>query len=351
MQYIDVIKAIQGATKDNGIGSETINDIKIQDAKTLLADGMLDSIGIDESGSTRNGASQKFVFSATKSSNKYNVVAFPDEDLFAGDIIFFRGEHWIVLETSLNNPVTKTGIVALCNLNLKFQNGTSDVIEKWAYLDHGVYSTTVSGDSQVQILAKQYNLYIPYDDDTKKIYVDKRIAVDKRYDSGGNQILETYSVTGFNRIERSFGDGSHLLCCELKSSTYSKQNDNLDMMICDYINPSSSDVVSPLRVDIIGNSKVRIGDSASYTVLYFDSDGKSCDTNKEFFMELVLIKLDGNYAPMSIFSTLKSSSGNISFSVPKDESLIGHILTLSIDSGVQGNKHQWIANKNIEVVS
>ena len=224
----------------------------------------------------RNGEKCSLVIDRTETSYKYKIIALPDEELYAGDLITIDDENLIVIEVRSLNPLQKVGTAWLCNIMLSFQNGTHDIITRPAVLDSGVYSTTKNGNEELQYVDKQFKLYLPYDDDTKKIYVDKRIAVDTRFDKHGQEILEVYSVTGFNRVARSYGKGGHLLVCELRSDTYSPSADNLELMICDYIaeNDSGSSATELLPCSISGRPTIMLGQTRTYTATFYNAENQ-----------------------------------------------------------------------------
>ena len=168
---ISYFKAIQGA-----VGADSAQEVLIRQTKDNLTVGMSTSIG--NAKLKRNGKEQSFVVSQTSVRHKYQITAYPDEELFVGDVIDYADEKWIIVETRIGSPLQKTGLMWLCNINLSFQNGTHDIITRPAVLDSGVYSTTKNGNEELQYVDKQFKLYLPYDDDTKKMFIDKRIAVD-----------------------------------------------------------------------------------------------------------------------------------------------------------------------------
>lgn len=272
---LSYIKSIHGGFD---IQDSEVSDVAFEEefieAKDLLRSEMLESDALCRS-SKRNGEKQRFLFSGTKSKYKFNIVALPYEELYGGDVIDYSNEKWIVTELITGNRYTKSGVMWLCNMTLRFQNGTSKIIETPAVLDSGVYSTTLTGDEQVKELGKQFKLYLPYNDDTKKIYVDKRIAVDTRYDSHGNEILEVYKVTGLNKVARSYGTGSHLLICELKSDLYSPKDDSLEDMVCDFIPESETPTreVEDISANILGFKKSKIGTKKTYRCEFKNSQG------------------------------------------------------------------------------
>lgn len=266
---ISYFKAIQGA-----VGADNAQEVLIRQAKENLSAGMASSIG--DAMTKRNGTPQNFIVSQTTVRYKYQITAYPDEELYVGDVIDYMDEKWIVTETRVGNPLQKTGVMWLCNISLSFQNGTHDIITRPAVLDSGVYSTTKNGNEELQYVDKQFKLYLPYDDDTKKIYIDKRIAVDTRFDKHGQEILEVYSVTGLNRVARSYGKGGHLLICELRSGTYSPSADNLELMICDYIagNDSGSSTTGQLSCSISGRPTIMLGQTRTYVAVFYDAENQ-----------------------------------------------------------------------------
>lgn len=269
---INYFKAIQGS-----IGADNSQEVLIRQAKENLSAGMSASIGYAKL--KRNGKNQNFVISQTTVHYKYQITALPDEELCVGDVIDYADEKWIVVETRVGSPLQKTGVMWLCNISLSFQNGTYDIITRPAVLDSGVYSTTKNGNEELQYVDKQFKLYLPYDDDTKKIFVDKRIAVDTRYDQYGKEILEVYNVTGINRVARSYGKGGHLLICELRSGTYSPSVDNLELMICDYVSDSDDHKpsVEKLKCSISGRPTIMIGQTRTYAAVFYDANGQEVD--------------------------------------------------------------------------
>ena len=265
----------------------------------------------------KNGKKCSLVIDRTETSYKYKIIALPDEELYAGDIVSIDDETLIVTEVRSLNPLQKVGTAWLCNINLSFQNGTHDIITRPAVLDSGVYSTTKNGNEELQYVDKQFKLYLPYDDDTKKIYVDKRIAVDTRFDKHGQEILEVYSITGLNRVARSYGKGGHLLICELRSDTYSPSADNLELMICDYIedNDSGSSATEQLPCSISGRPTIMLGQTRTYTATFYNAENQ---------------EVSGIESVWNIFGNIEVSTqevdNTIKITVPDNEDYIGETI-------------------------
>lgn len=265
---INYFKAIQ-----NAIGANTAVEATIRESKEQLKVEMLNSVGLVADGK-RNGQPQKFVLAKEISLFKYNIVAFPDDELNIGDVLEMRNEKWIVKDVKISNPIQRVGIVYLCNLTLKFQNRTSDIIERSAVLDRGQYSTTVGEEKDIRYPDGKIKIYLPYDDDTKYIYVDKRIATGIVYDKYGSPMLETYKITKVNHTTVNFGKGAHLLELTVESDQYSPSNDNLENMICDYISPTDTPISSAdkLKCEIKGRPTILLDNSRLYTPIFYNEE-------------------------------------------------------------------------------
>lgn len=280
---------------------------------------------------TRNGKPQRFIIDRTESTYKNKVIAFPGEDLCVGDIVSFRGARLIIQECRTLNELQKVGTGWLCNLELKFQNGSSDIISRWCVLDSGVYSTTMAGDGSLQETDKQFKIYLPYDEDTKKLYVDKRIAVDVRYDHLGHQILEVYKITGMNRVARSYGAGGHLLILEVRSDEYSASRDNLDLMVCDYIATTGDTQAESLMIQ--GRDTVPLNSHRKYTVR--TKDGGSVQGSS-----------DWSYSPIIDGVSLYVDEDSAVLEVGDATDAVGTIIDLTFSCGESGS-----VTKRIEVVA
>lgn len=220
-------------TVQNAMGFDTERDVLLAEEKLRLREELETSICCENA--LRNGEPQKFIVTASKQKNKCDIVAFPDEPLYAGDYIDCYGEKWIVTEVSPVNTLQLSGVMLQCNFLLRFQNGTSDIIERWAVLDSGVYSTTIAGEKPVFYPNAQYKVWLPLDEDTRLLHVDKRFAVEKITDQKGDAILSVYRFTTHDGISESNGSGAHLLVMKAKSDEYKPGADNIDLMVCNYI--------------------------------------------------------------------------------------------------------------------
>lgn len=315
------------------VNGTTARDMVIQKAKDNFAVTVLNNPGYQPN-ATRNDEAQRFLVDRTEVAYKIKVIAFPDEPLYVGDILEIMDEHFIVTETRVVNEVHITGTAWLCNHLFRFQNGTSDIIERWGVLDSGVYSTTLKGNNLVQSLHKQFKVYLPYDDDTAKLYIDKRIAGGTTYNALGEKILTCYVYTGEDPISRSYGKNGHLLIMNVESVEYDSLKDNAEECICDYIAPSEP-LYGGESCGIVGRDTLRIGGERVYKPQFFDELDKpiSC---------IPVWNIDGIEDGVS-YSV--AEDGVLTVYAEQRDELIGKLLTLTLTDG-----NLRTAYKKVEVV-
>lgn len=333
---VNYFKAIQGAT---GLSSE--QDVVIQGTKNRLASDLTHSIHYKESAKI-NDVVKKLVIAPSKVSYKSVISVLPDGDLWAGDIVSDGNDNWLIVETKVGNPVQTIGTGWLCNCKFRFQNGTSTIIETHGVLDDGTYSKTK--DDQIVVLDNKYKIYLPYNDDTKKLYVDKRLATNVSYDKDGKEILTCFKITAIDPVSQSYGQGAHLLVFTVESCTYDKSVDSIPEIICNYIassgnNPTPEPTPTLLPCSITtSRSTIRTGASFTFVSTFYKSDGTTVDSG-------VIAKWSVSPVVAGITSTPNGSS--ISISVANNDDLVGQTFTVSVtDVGGLYNT----ATCNVEVV-
>lgn len=288
----------------------------------------------------RNGVPQQFLIERTDVPYKAKFVTFPDEDIWPGDIIEVEDFIYIIIEPPrFLDRINWAAVGRLCNINLKWQDFDGRIFSSPACLDAGVYSTTLNGTDTIQAPDKQFKLFLPYTEETSRLHLDKRIAVDTRYDSHGRKILECYRITGMNRIAKTYGEGGHLLICELRSSSFSPEHDNVDELICDYTTPpvDETSVISTTCL-LNGRSQIRIGKTQIYTAAFVDDAG-------EIMTDVYAVwSLDGATSGLTI--TSNATDNTVSLSVTKNEDWIGAVVTLTATA----SDNSTYASMEVEVV-
>ena len=317
------------ATVQGALGTEGESEYRAAWARDELLFEFENSINYIAD-ATRNGEVQPMIITGTEVKYKYNVTTMPGDELYPGDIIEANGEHYIVVQTRSESPTYILGLAWLCNAKFRFQNWTPDIIERYGVLDSGVYSTTTGTDGTVTYLKRQFKIYLPSDEDTDKIYIDKRLAVGTMYDQFGNEILEAYVITGRTKFGKGgYGEGAHLLELNAKSSEEVGAKDNVAEMVCDYIAPDDDDEDEPtptatLTCVISGRSTIRLGKSRTYSGIFYNEENALVTIdNPQWTME----------APEGI--TLAADGATCVVTVPNDDDYVGaEILLILGDGGV-----------------
>lgn len=296
-----------------------------------------------EATATRNGVVQPLQFTRSEVKYKANVVAMPGDELEVGDMLTAFDEHWIVVQVYGIDTLQRSGLAWQCNHLFKFQNFDATVYERWGVLDSGVYSTTKKGDEATQWLDVQFKAYLPYDVQTNKLYVDKRIAVDTIYDKNGNEILDVHQITRVDAESGSYGVNGRILILYLRSDSFNADTDNVSLGLCDYIvagSPLPTPDDSLLTCSISGSDTIKpTGVVRQYTAAFYDSSGVVVTGITPVWSVSVPAQYTA-YVSHSI------SSGALELSV-SDYRAVGQSITISlVDSGGAYN----IATKYVEVV-
>lgn len=197
--------------------------------------------------------------------NICSVTMFPPNQLFAGDILYAFGEEWLTVETQTDEYGLVTGTAWLCNHELVFQTSDGKQHTRSAVVDAGTYYK--SSEDRLPVVNGEYTLYLPMDEETSKLHVDKRLALGITYSVTGQKELETYKITGIDRKGQNLGRGSHLVVVKVERCLYDMAKDNLELSLCDYITPSEPSSAGAIE----GCAQAKIGTQTSYFIKGRDS--------------------------------------------------------------------------------
>lgn len=318
---------------------------ELADHRQYLAEDMVYSLDY-HADCKRNGIPQPLLLTRGGEEHTYNVICRPGDQLYAGDIIDAFGQKWIVMEARADDTTHKTGIMQQCNHFMRWQNFSPEICSTWCYIRASGYSAYIGSDTQLQKSDEQMAIYLPYNEDTAKIFVDKRLPSHIGYDKFGNKILSAFRVTATNPVSPSYNDADHLMILKVERDMYSESTDNLDLMICDYIDggtipdesssdaqhdcpcpdcPHKDDVVvdAATTVTIVGRDKPKIGKTYVYSAKIIDPDGNDIT--------------DGSIVSWSVEApddvNAVGDGNTIPVTIPKDYDLVGETIKLSVTYG------------------
>lgn len=266
------------------------------------------------SDATINGV-QKDILATRKSATKCSITTF-DDLIAVGDLVTVFGEYWLCMSSYKDELDVNQGELWLCNHTLKFQNGTSEIIERHAIIDDGTYSSI--SDKSIMTPSGKYICYVGIDEDTKHLFIDKRIAIGKIFNKNNEEILDVFNISGIDYKSLNVGSGSHLMTIRFDAGEYSAEKDSIEAMICDYIQTEEDSINIPsFDASISGKDSIRIGSSRTYdailseqmdikwTVDNLPNDGKVSST-----LNSCVVKIPLDYEAVGSFLTIKCIADN-----------------------------------------
>lgn len=210
------------------------------------------------------------IVATRKDTKKCSVTVLPESTLHIGDLVWVFDEYWLCVELYYDEYGMSYGELWMCNQLFIFQNHNNVIIKKYAILDDGSY--TSGNDKAIKTSDNSFDCYISLDEESESLYIDKRLAIGVIRNSKGEEILEVGKINWIDVKSKNFGKGSHLMVFGIKDDAYSPENDNIEMMICDYKDTQTnneeipSDNVTGVNVKINGKPELRIGTTRTYTI-------------------------------------------------------------------------------------
>lgn len=318
----------------------------LYDERSIAADDSVRSFmeGIEDdpayrADSTINGVEVPIVARRT-STTECSIKATSGTDIHIGDVVSCLGEKWIVVDLYADKVGIVNGTMWLCNYAISFQNNSPEIITRQCVIDDGTY-TKKSSDPDAFVMTNTYKIYMPIDQDTERIYVDKRISLGEVYSQSGDKILEVYKVIGMDLRSKNHGNGSHLMVLTMQRDVYNPESDNLTYNLCDEYKASEVNAQASAhhagQCFINGKSTLRIGTSRGYTVSYKSGDGSQVD-GIESVWDVI--------APYGVSAFVENESCTLEAEL--DASLVGEYVTLRVtdkagEYGVYEMKVQVIA--------
>lgn len=187
-----------------------------------------------------DGEPKKMIVSSTQVLNEKTFVLMPGDTIKIGDIVVWENLHWLVVELDFDNTIAYKGRIAQCNRQIRWQNPvTKDIIERWCLMTKP-YTSNVTNGTQISVSNREYKVQIPYDDETKLVDLDKRFMLELI-----NGKPRTYSCTSVDQQTNVYQDLENgFIVWNLSQDEACHPNDNVDLMVCDYIQ-GDNDAVNP----------------------------------------------------------------------------------------------------------
>ncbi|MBC5688212.1 hypothetical protein H8S37_04620 [Mediterraneibacter sp. NSJ-55] len=207
-------------------------------------------------------------------------VLFPIGTVKAGMYIFFENRYWLITGYPGNNTIYEKATIIVCQYLLRWQNKSGDIIERWTnYTSASKYDVGENGNNTIFLTSNNYTILVPYDDETINLE-GKRVFID----TNKSNPRKVFKITRSDDVLYDYGEEhGRLLSLIADKTELNLETDNCELMICDYISPSTSDIPSePPKPDedsdfvarIIGKDNIRFGIKQLYTGILENSKGE-----------------------------------------------------------------------------
>lgn len=272
MNIYDRVRAIQGAAK-NTSRKEVNNAMIVRSFARHFRDS------VDYHNDTLvDGKPQELIVARNKNiPNEKKIYAAPGEEFSLGALVDCFDCKWLVTEVDPNHEQYFSGKMEQCNREMTWQDDESlKIVSQWITMDKPYFSN-LDENAHSTISTRMFKVYLPYDEYSSKLYVDKRIMLEI---INGKPI--TYRITSVDVSTQRFvyKDGIEgFICLYIEQDQYNPKTDNKELMICDYIDPDAAksfdgDRAILPQIKFTGAPEIKIGGSAKrFSAVFMDAAG------------------------------------------------------------------------------
>lgn len=170
-----------------------------------------------------------FINSGTKPYYK-KIESLPSENFHAGQIVKWNNTFWLIENADFDNELYVDGNMTQCNVNLKWQNGNGEIIERQCVkVNASAYNSGTEGDKVIELGYDQALIKIPFDSDTKMLKRGKRFFIDNDKDSPTVYRLTRPDTT--SNVYNQYG----FISLILTEDQFNPEEDDIEHWVCNYI--------------------------------------------------------------------------------------------------------------------
>ena len=210
-----------------------------------------------------NGVEQLLVIDEGTLPYYKNVKSLPDESFEAGNLVEWDDSMWLIVSCDWDKEVYTNGKMQQCGYVLKWQNESLETIERWSViLSASKYNNGEKYNNVIVVGSNQLMVYLPLDSETLKLRANKRLMVDFN-----TEAPKCYDLTRVDTVTMSYDgvaeptyNGKGCILLILTETEFNPDVDNVELMLCDYIDPNSiPQPTSPILISYSGSPEIRIG--------------------------------------------------------------------------------------------
>lgn len=232
-------------------------DCALKEIKNRLESDLRTSMNY-ESKTLVNNISQPLIVIPKKNNGSVcKIQSMPNGSFSLGDYIDYDDNKWLVTDLQSGIKAQTFGTMTKCNYKFCFQNNDRIIKEYWGIID--AKASEVDSGRVISTVAGSLKCLLPFNNDTRRIFVDKRFIIGSGFNRNENKIPFVYKVTGIQHCSQEYGS-CNIVTLFMERDIATKA-DSIEHMVADYVPPSSD--APPLYIEskIEGKSVVRAGGS------------------------------------------------------------------------------------------
>lgn len=219
-----------------------------------------------------NDAAQQLFIHSTDTPSEKTFNTLPGEIVDLGDIILWNEMHWMVTKVDFDDEITRSGRIAQCNRQIRWQNQyTGEIIERWC-IAKKPYTSNIEEGMAIANSNREFKIQLGYDEETILVDLDRRFLLEViDHEPKAYKMISVDTIT--NRYQDI--DGGFLVW-NVKQCEYNPGTDNAELMIADYfepkVTPDPEEPLLPCRIN--GRDTIRGGIGRTYNVVFYDALGE-----------------------------------------------------------------------------
>lgn len=270
MTIYERVRAIQGAAAKNN--RKDVNDALIQRS---FAKHFMDSIDYHDD-TLVDGIPQRLIVARNKNvPTEKKIYAYPGEEFSVGALVDCFDCKWLITEVDPNHEQYFSGKMKQCNREMSWQDEkTLKIVSQWITMDKPYFSN-LDENTHDTISTRMFKVYLPYDEYSARLYVDKRIMLEVINDKPITYRITSVDVSTQRYVYKDGIEG--FICLYIEQDQYNSKTDRKDLMICDYIDVKDhpgGDKTVLSEIEFKGKSELKMGGSAKkFTASFVDDTG------------------------------------------------------------------------------
>lgn len=186
--------------------------------------------------------------------------------------------YWLVYNSFNVNDVHYEGKMIQCNYLLKWQLADGTIIERWANIvSASKYDVGENGNRTIVLSSNNYTVLIGYCEEGFELE-EKRVFIDLK----PTNPTKVFKITRSDDVLYNSGNMGSLLCFIADKVEFNSEVDNQELLICDYIKPSTSPLpqspsneMTILNTIISGKPILKNSYRRTYSVNFIDKNEKT----------------------------------------------------------------------------